>query len=739
MNKNFQWTRARAAGLAGLAALSLAACGGGGGGGSSFVPFSGPAAANPGNNNTDTPAVALQPLAGGAQYSGTASFGDTVSITLDQPAAGKLTLRFVDSRFGLAGALTASYTTQPDGSLLAGNFAVLAGSGVPDALAAALPKLALRFQLDGSLLSGSLAQVPNLKAADGSVLQGEIAASNQGVADVATLAGVYSFIKLTAGYNTKGVQQGAPASAFGQLNLKADGTVRACLGGAYADNCADAHTGKLAAEADQKTYPGALALTLDGQRIGRVMVNAQSGAATLLADEFSTAADGSFRTGTWVLQNAALALPATALDGEWLCSQPELGATTGTATGRTQRNFVSVGASLLQTDTIDTDVALSANAAIGGAATSATAGVNGLVAGQWADTRKAARLLLPVGKQTAYFIGTGASTGAAAASNISGVCRALPVQPVLTAYAAAPAKDTAVMTIRIGDAHPTQPAIGYDQVYYKQARYRNTANASTEWKKEFGDYCEAAGLTDSKNGSVIAGTSKLTDPSTFTCSGKTVDATVLKSAVVGPRGVLYLTDGHHTLTSFWDAPDGGGAEVKVPVVMKGNFMDQNNATFWRGMRARKTTWLKLPDGRAITPADLPQQLGLNNGLQDDPYRALLYFTRDLGYAQPANSTEFLEFYWSEWLKAAPQNVDLSAYTLTDAASYLQAIGTASGLMNRADPNTIIGSSGLTATLMGQLTKAYDPVALAALNTGVDQPKPGKLAYALSYRASLAKK
>ncbi|MDM0004402.1 ParB/Srx family N-terminal domain-containing protein [Variovorax sp. J22G73] len=228
-------------------------------------------------------------------------------------------------------------------------------------------------------------------------------------------------------------------------------------------------------------------------------------------------------------------------------------------------------------------------------------------------------------------------------------------------------------------------------------------------------------------------------PSTFTCSGKTIDSTALKSAVVGPRGVLYLTDGHHTLTSFWDAPDGGGAEVKVPVVMKGNFMDQNNATFWRGMRARKTTWLKLPDGRAITPADLPQQLGLNNGLQDDPYRALLYFTRDLGYAQPANSTEFLEFYWSEWLKAAPQNVDLSAYTLTDAASYLQAIGTASGLMNRADPNTIIGSSGLTATLMGQLTKAYDPVALAALNTGVDQPKPGKLAYALSYRASLAKK
>ncbi|MGJ7612237.1 MULTISPECIES: ParB/Srx family N-terminal domain-containing protein [unclassified Variovorax] len=724
MHHNFQWTCARAAVSAGLAALSLAACGGGGGGNSGFVPVGSAAAGSP-----DTSVVALQPLAGGSQYTGTASFGDTVSITLDQPAAGKLTLRFVDSRFGLAGAVSASYTAQPDGSLLAGTFAVVAGSGVPDALAAALPRLSLRFQLDGGLLSGSLAQVPNLKAADGSLLQGEIAASNQGVADVARLAGVYSFVKLTSGYSAKGVLQGAPASAFGQLNLKADGTVRACLGGAYADNCADGHTGTLAAETDQQTYPGALALTLDGQRIGRVMVNAQSGAATLLADEFTTAADGSFRTGTWVLQSASTALSATALDGEWLCSQPALDATTGAATGRTQRNFVSVGAGLLQTDTVDTDVKLGTNA------------VNGLFAGQWADSQKLARVLLPVGKQTAYYIGTGRD--AAASTNFSGVCRMLPAQVVINTYAAAPTTGTAVMDIRIGDARPTQPAIGYDQVYYKQQRYRNNANGSTQWKKEFDDYCEARGLTDgAKGGTVIAGTSLLTDPASFTCSTKNAfDASVLKSAVVGPRGVLYLTDGHHTLTSFWEAPNGGGAEVKVPVVMKGNFMDQNNATFWRGMRASKTVWLKLPDGRAITPPDLPQQLGLSNGLQDDPYRALLYFTRDIGYAQPANSTEFLEFYWSEWLRAAPQNLQLSAYTLTDAASYLQAIQTASNLMIATPDATPIGSSGLTAKEMGKRASFDKPAsdAFADLNTPVTAAKPGKLAYALSYRASLAVK
>ena len=746
MTKN-KWTRARVAGLAGLAAISLAACGGGGGGGGgTFFPASGPSAGNGGNNNQAAPAaVALQPLVGGSQYSGTASFGDTVSIALDQPATGKLTLRFVDSRFGLAGSVSASYATQADGSLLASNFAAVAGTGVPDALVAALPKLSLRFQLDGSLLSGSLAQVPNLKAGNGAVLQGEIAASNQGVADVARLAGVYNFIKLTSAYNAKGMVQGAPASDFGQLSIKADGSVRACMGQAYADSCSSGQAGLLAAEDDQKTYPGALALTLGGQRIGRVMVNAQSGAATLLADEFTSAADGSFRTGTWVLQSAPSALAATALDGEWLCSQPELDAATGALTGRTQRNFVSIGANLLQTDTIDNDVKLSVNAGIGGSATSTVSGMNGLVAGQWVDSQKIGRVLLPVGKQTAYYIGSGASTGVAA-THISGVCRALPVQPVINTYAAAAVN--VPMTIRIGDAHPTQPAIGYDQVYYKQARYRNNKNGSTEWKKEFADFCEAAGLSDSKGSTVIAGTSKLTDTTTFTCSGKTVDQTAMKSAVVGPRGVLYLTDGHHTLTSFWDAPDGGGAEVNIPVVMKGNFMSLSNAAFWREMRKSKKVWLKLPDGRAITPADLPQQLGLNNGLQDDPYRALLYFTRGLGYDQPTVSTdpanltpspEFLEFYWAEWLQANPQNLKLSAYNLTNSDSYMQAIGAASDLMNRADPNTIIGSSGLTATAMGQRPMPYAPADLAALYVSADPLKPGKLAYALSYRASLAAK
>ncbi|MCJ0761813.1 ParB/Srx family N-terminal domain-containing protein [Variovorax terrae] len=719
---NFQRTRAHLAGLIGLTGLLLSACGGG----DSLL------ASNP-NPNPGTPAVALQPLSGGTQYVGTAGFGDTVSIALDQPAAGQLTLRFVDSRFGLAGALSARYSTQPDGSLLATNFSAVAGSGVPAALSAALTGLSLRFQVEGGLLSGSLAQVPNLKAADGSLLQGHVAASNQGVADIAKLAGVYSFFKQATAYSARGVAQGTADSAYGQLKVQADGKLRLCLGQAYGDSCSGGQSGQIAAEADQKQFPGAFALTLDGQRIGRLMVGAQSSAATLFVDEYTSASDGSFRTGAWVLQSAAVPLAANALDGEWLCAQPELDAK-GLATGRTQRNFVSIAGSLLQTDTIDTDVALTPNAAfsIGATPTLAT-GVNGLVTGQWSDSRALARVFLPVGKSTAYYAGTSGS------ARFSGQCRLLPAQTPITTYASAPSNGTGTLTITLGDARPTQPAIGYDQIFYKLARYNNTANASTQWKKEFDDYCEATGLTDgAKGASVIAGTSLLTSTSSFTCSTKTFDITALKSAVVGPKGVLYLTDGHHTFTSFWEAPNGGGAGVKIPVVMKGNFMDQNNASFWRGMRARKTAWLKTPDGRAITPADLPAQLGLSNGLKDDAYRSLLYFTRGIGYDQPATGTEFLEFYWAEWLQASPQNFKLSAYTLTDAASYLQAIQAASNLMLETPDATVIGSSGLNAVQMGKRT-SFDNTTYTDLNTPVSATKPGKLAYALSWRAALAAK
>ena len=160
------------------------------------------------------------------------------------------------------------------------------------------------------------------------------------------------------------------------------------------------------------------------------------------------------------------------------------------------------------------------------------------------------------------------------------------------------------------------------------------------------------------------------------------------------------------------------------------------------MRANKFVWLKLPDGSSITPADLPRQLGLSNGLKDDPFRSLVYFTREVGYNKPVNPSEFLEFYWSEWLQASPRSFKLSQYKLSQAGNgsdggYMQAIKDASNLMLAANPSEMIGASGYNAVQMGQMT-AFGTATYADLSTPkpADGKKAGKLAYALEYRASL---
>jgi hypothetical protein len=256
--------------------------------------------------------------------------------------------------------------------------------------------------------------------------------------------------------------------------------------------------------------------------------------------------------------------------------------------------------------------------------------------------------------------------------------------------------------------------------------------------------------SSAKNG--VSSSSRLNDRSTFTCKARVANYQgLLKTAVVGPKGQLFLTDGHHSFTSLWEAPNGNGnpagglagGQVQMPVMIKGNYRDLNNAGFWRSMRAQKFVWLKLPDGTAITPAELPRQLGLGNGLKDDPYRSLVYFTREVGYDKPVNPSEFLEFYWSEWLQAAPRGLKLSSYDLSRAGNgadlgYLQAVRDAANFMLQANPGEPIAASGYNAQQMGQLA-AFGSAVFNDLATPkpADGKKAGKLAYALEYRTSLS--
>lgn len=699
------------------------------------------------------PAASLIPLSGGSEYLGTLSFGDTVGLSLDT-ANQRITLRFIDSRFGLQGAVASSYSMQADGQMLAAQFQPLAGSALPAALDQQLAALSLRFAITQDLVSGQLSGVPNLKSSSKVPLQGQLTASNRGMAQLGTLAGTYNFVQQQAGYNAQGELVRAPSVAFGQLRIQADGSLRACPSQAYGDRCSNGITGAVTADADQQNYPGALAVHIGGQRIGRAMVRARSGATTLMLDAYEAGSNGTYTTGSWTLQSAANTLPATALDGEWLCNHPELTAQ-GQATGRSLRHYVSIGNGLLQTDMIDTDIALTANAAPAtGSAPQATA--NGLFAGQWQGSPpSSARVLLPVADDTLYYVGNNGNASTPRA-DIAGQCQRLPEQPLKTRHLNASATSADPVMVTLGEVHPTQPAVGYDQIYYKQGRYRHVATGgvpSSQWQKAFDDLCEDSGLEATAKNSVTAD-SQLNDRSSFKCKNPVANyQSLLKTAVVGPRGQLYLTDGHHSFTSLWEAPNSGGnpanglagSSVQMPVMIKGNYQEMNNASFWRQMRADKFVWLRLPDGRAITPAELPRQLGLGNGLQDDPYRSLVYFTREVGYDKPVNPSEFLEFYWSEWLQAAPRSFRLSDYQLGQAGAgngsdkgYLQAIRDAAQLMVAANPTDTIAASDYTAQQMGRLA-TFGSTAFNDLNTAkpADGKKAGKLAYALEYRATLA--
>ncbi len=114
-----------------------------------------------------------------------------------------------------------------------------------------------------------------------------------------------------------------------------------------------------------------------------------------------------------------------------------------------------------------------------------------------------------------------------------------------------------IVDVRIGDVHPTQPSLGYDEVYYKLGRY---TLGKDKVNKKFADWCEASGLLDATAAQPNA---RLDDPSTFTCELQPGQETaeskaLMKTVVIGPPGgSLWLTDGHHTLTSLSEMADGG--------------------------------------------------------------------------------------------------------------------------------------------------------------------------------------
>ena len=228
--------------------------------------------------------------------------------------------------------------------------------------------------------------------------------------------------------------------------------------------------------------------------------------------------------------------------------------------------------------------------------------------------------------------------------------------------------------------------------YYKLDRYR------VDHSKELDDYCADEGL-----GGVSQSTaaSRLDDPTSFGCiqSPALRDTSVLNPVVVGPNGdTLFVVDGHHGLTSYREAPD-GGPKVHVHVRVVANHADLVGAAFWRQMQDEGWSWLRDGDDKAIAPGDLPDHLALDAGFSNDTYRSLAYFVRDVGFQKPATPVPYLEFYWARWMR---RQINLKIYELSDLTSYLAAVKTsATAIVALGDGDDV---SGLTAGALGRLLR-----------------------------------
>jgi hypothetical protein len=304
-------------------------------------------------------------------------------------------------------------------------------------------------------------------------------------------------------------------------------------------------------------------------------------------------------------------------------------------------------------------------------------------------------------------------------------------QQQLMAMVAGTATAPVFLEVALDELLPTQPAVGYDQIYYKLGRYgaEDLVMEKTNKPKKFAELCEANGQDDVVTKTAnVSGTTLIQPPATFACKSPVgTKPGDMKTVVIGPGGKLYLTDGHHTFSAFWDADGGVNHKLKVWVKLTDNFSKLNEADFWATMKASKKVWLKNGANRAIVTGQLPQQIGLA-ALANDPYRALVYFTRDAGYIVPDASTEFLEFYWGDWLRG---KIDLSTYDLTNTASYASAILKASQAMVALQATDVV-SNGATAASLGWSGK-LDTKALDDLVTPT-----GKLTYSIAYKKSLVK-
>ena len=291
----------------------------------------------------------------------------------------------------------------------------------------------------------------------------------------------------------------------------------------------------------------------------------------------------------------------------------------------------------------------------------------------------------------------------------------------------------------LSELRPTQPSLGFDELHYRLGRFEF---GKDKINKRFDDWCESSGL----GGAEAANSqSRLVDSSSFTCKIKPGAETKsslepMKTAVVGPKGQLYLTDGHHTLTSFMEAKDGGPQTI-VRLRVTHQFGHLDEAAFWAEMKKGRLVWLRDSEDREITPAQLPQNLGLKN-FGNDKYRSIFYFGRDIGYKQLSDNAAFQEFYYGSWLRKHPM-LKIDQYKIDTIEGYLTLLKDVTRALSTLGDEEVI-SDGVTAKELGRMAQWNGGAPetggeFAKQSVPYSDEKPGKLAYAFRYKEVLGLK
>jgi hypothetical protein len=185
----------------------------------------------------------------------------------------------------------------------------------------------------------------------------------------------------------------------------------------------------------------------------------------------------------------------------------------------------------------------------------------------------------------------------------------LPMALRLPPYQPLPAPDPAqpLLELAVASLHPTQMCVGLAEVRSRQADFR------AESSRERRSYLGSKPVPLARNSA----------------------------------GAVWMIDRHHRLRAL--------LELEPEAVAYG-YVVLEVASDARAVvleELQRRGWLYLHDGRGLgplPPSDLPPNL---LGLQDDPYRSLVWKLKKEGVITAAPLIPFHEFRWGAWLRSRP--------------------------------------------------------------------------------------